>query len=158
MPTKRKHPAIKLVTGNPGKRPIRDCTSRVQPSLPSPPDFLSKEALAEWRRVAPQLHDAGVITTLDRAALAAYCQAYGRWKQAESALAAMASSDSHQALTVQTSNGTTIPNPLVGIANKAKADAMRHAAELGMTPAARSRVEPLPPDNDDDDPANEFFT
>jgi P27 family predicted phage terminase small subunit len=33
--------------------------------------------------VASELHGMGVLTTIDRAALAAYCQAYGRWVEAE---------------------------------------------------------------------------
>jgi P27 family predicted phage terminase small subunit len=40
-------------------------------------------AQAEWDRVAKTLHAIGVLTSIDRAALAACCQAYGRWVEAE---------------------------------------------------------------------------
>ena len=40
-------------------------------------------AKAEWKRLARYLHDLGIISELDRSALAAYCQAYGRWVEAE---------------------------------------------------------------------------
>ncbi len=33
---------------------------------------------AEWKRLAQEMHRLGIISQLDRAALAAYCQAYGR--------------------------------------------------------------------------------
>ena len=37
------------------------------------PKQLDTEARREWRRVAPELERMGLSTTLDRAALAAYC-------------------------------------------------------------------------------------
>jgi hypothetical protein len=43
--------------------------------------------------VAPQLHVLGLLTAIDVMVLAAYCQACGRWQQAEDALAAMAERD-----------------------------------------------------------------
>src|SRR5712671_6181729 len=50
-----------------------------------------------------------------RAPIAAYCVAYGRWRTAEKALAAMASLDPvTSGLLIKTSNGNAIQNPLVG--------------------------------------------
>ena len=43
--------------------------------LPTCPPHLNPPAAAEWRRIAKALQRAGVLTTFDRAALAAYCQA-----------------------------------------------------------------------------------
>ena len=43
--------------------------------LPSCPPHLNPPAATEWRRIAKALQQAGVLTTFDRAALAAYCQA-----------------------------------------------------------------------------------
>lgn len=76
-----------------------------------------------------------------KAALAAYCQGYGRWQQAERALAKMAETDSAASgMVIKTKSGNAIHNPLVGIANKAMADMVRYAAEFGMTPSARTRI------------------
>lgn len=150
---------LKLVTGNPGKRPL----NRAEPKpaaagLPQPPAELSGDARNEWRRVAQQLHQAGLLATLDRAALAAYCQAFARWRQAERALAAMAEKDAVTGgLLIKTSNGNAIQNPLVGIANKAAAAMVRYAAEFGMTPSARSRIEAAPRDDGAKDPAAKYF-
>jgi P27 family predicted phage terminase small subunit len=60
-------------------------------------------------------------------------------------------------LLIKTANGTAIQNPLVGIANKAMADMMRYAAEFGMSPSARSRIEATPPIGSDRDPAAKYF-
>lgn len=68
--------AIRLATGNPGKRPINAREPKPVTSIPTCPAHLMPTAKAEWKRVARYLHDLGVISELDRAALAAYCQAY----------------------------------------------------------------------------------
>ena len=51
--------------------------------LPSCPEHLTAPAArgsgGGWRG----LRETGVLTAIDRAALAAYCQAYGRWVEAE---------------------------------------------------------------------------
>lgn len=137
---------LKLVTGNPGKRPINEREPVPQQYLPTPPSELSDDAKVEWGRVAEELYRIGLLSGIDRAALAAYCQAYGRWVQAERAIAEMAKRDPLTGgLLVKTTNGNAIQNPLVGTANKAMSDMVRFAAEFGMTPSARSRIEAGPP-------------
>ena len=82
-----------------------------------------------------------LVSKLDRAALAAYCQAYGRWAQAERALATMAEKDPVAAgLLIKTTGQNVVQSPLVGVANKAMSDMVRYAAEFGMTPSARVRL------------------
>lgn len=121
------------------------------PSTPEPPAFLSDEAKGEWGRVCEQLYTLGILSEIDRAALAAYCQAYGRWERAERALERMAERDQvTHALMIKTTNGNAVQNPLVGAANKAMADMMRYAAEFGMTPSARSRIQADPQESLDD--------
>ena len=154
---KRTPTALKLVKGNPGKRALPKNEPKPDLAQPSPPPFLCDDAKVEWGRVIGTLYKAGLMTELDRAALAAYCQAYGRWAQAERALARMAEKDElNRALMVKTTNGNAIQNPLVGIANKAKDDVVRHAVEFGMTPSARARVNAEPNDEKIDLTA-EFF-
>jgi P27 family predicted phage terminase small subunit len=40
---------------------------------------LSKTARAEWKRVAPTLHRLGLLTDIDRTALAGYCESFAMW-------------------------------------------------------------------------------
>ncbi len=147
---------LKVVTGNPGKRQLNENEPRPDLSIPAPPPHLSDEAKVEWGRVCDQLYRLKLLSDIDRASLAAYAQAYGRWVQAERALAKMAESDGvTKGLLVKTRNGNAIQNPLVGTANKAMADMMRYAAEFGMTPSARSR---LSTDGEDtEDPSRRYF-
>ena len=78
--------ALKLLEGNPGKRALNlsdGVNPRVQ--IPSAPDHLGKEARKEWKRITPLLEELGLISGLDRAALALYCQAVGRLSELEMA-------------------------------------------------------------------------
>lgn len=139
---------LKLVTGNPGKRKLNANEPKLDASLPMPPTHLSDEAKVEWGRVSEDLCACGILTKVDRAVLAAYCQAYGRWVIAERVLAEMGKRDELTGgLMIRTLNGNAIQNPIVGSANKAMADMVRYAVELGMTPSARSRVSATPRDD-----------
>ena len=138
---------LKVISGNRGKRPINKAEPRPEARIPEPPEELSAEARQEWERITPLLLAAGMITVIDRAALAAYCQGFGRWRQAERLLAA-------GELMIKTPKGGFVMNPLVRIANKAMGDTARFAAEFGMTPSGRRRVKV----NDmQADPADDFF-
>jgi P27 family predicted phage terminase small subunit len=44
---------------------------------------LSKDAKREWKRIVPDLMDMGVLSRIDTAALAAYCECCSRWRDAE---------------------------------------------------------------------------
>ena len=80
----------------------------------------------------------GVLTSIDRAALAAYCQAYGRWVEAEEKL-------KESPALYKTASGYVQQSPWLTIANKQLELMGRYMTELGMTPAARSRVTGLDP-------------
>ena len=131
---------LKLLRGNPGQRRIRE-ELRPEQSLdvPAPPAHITGYAADEWWTVATELHRLGVLTKVDCAPLAAYCYAYGQWRDAAEALASMGS-EPVRGLVVRTGNGGPTENPLIYTARKAAADMMRYAAEFGLTPAARSRI------------------
>ncbi len=106
--------------------------------LPRCPEHLTGAAAREWRRVAGVLHAMGVLTTIDRAALAAYCQAYGRWVEAERRL-------EETPMLLKTPSGYVQQSPWLGIVNKQLELMGRFMVELGMTPASRSRVSVVEP-------------
>jgi P27 family predicted phage terminase small subunit len=150
---------LKLVTGNRGKRPVKPDSIKVEPALPDPPGHLNDDAKAEWARVAPMLFAQRVLGLPDVAALGAYCQAYAIWKQATDALNVMARGDMlTKALMIKTTNGNAIQNPLLGIANKAASDMVRFAAEFGMTPSARARINLGDQKSLEKDAAEQFFS
>lgn len=138
---KTKPTQLKLLSGTARKHRINAQEPKPEVARPAPPEHLTAAAVAEWERVIDETVSLGIMTELDRGALAAYCQAYRRWVSAETALARMAEKDAiTDGLIIRTKAGNAIQNPLVGAANKAMADMVRYAAEFGLTPSARTRV------------------
>jgi len=142
---KPKPTAIKVLTGNPGKRHLNAREPRIPSVIPSAPTHLSQLAKIEWRRVIKILSQNGLITQIDRAALAGYCANYARWCELEKEI-----NRSGMEWVITTGKGNLVQNPIIGMANKSMELMLKFAAEFGMTPSARSRVtagEPL--DRDD---------
>ena len=48
---KPKPTVLKVLSGNPGKRPLNDREPKAQAGIPEPLPWLDAEAQAEWRRV-----------------------------------------------------------------------------------------------------------
>jgi phage terminase small subunit len=72
-------PTYLKVVKNVKKNRINRAEAVLPPALPMPPEHLMDEAKVEWGRVAHDLYEAGLLTKIDRAALAGYCQIYARW-------------------------------------------------------------------------------
>lgn len=127
--------AIKQLQGNPGKRPLNANEPRPPSSdrPPAVPRWLSEEAKKEWRRHAGPLWKADLLTDADHDVLALYCETFATWLKAEAVVR-------KEGMVVRTSFGNLVQNPYLSIANRAKKDAMLLMRELGMTPAARSRI------------------
>jgi P27 family predicted phage terminase small subunit len=144
---------LKLVTGNPGMRPIQEEVESDMP-VPEPPAHLGEDGVEEWHRIIDELDALGIVTGLDVGALAVYCAAYDRWVVAERALAVhVALFGEAGALTVVSQKGSVIKNPLVTIAREAALDVVKVASEFGMTPVGRARLAVKPKSKK----ADEFF-
>ena len=144
MPSGRKPKptALRLLNGMAGRsRPLNKDEPKVDPGAPEPPEHLSPEAREEWEYMCQRLVDAGIMTLIDRAVLAAYCQSYGRWQVAERLIRDIAERGGQwNGLLMKSAKGNPMINPLVGVANVAMRETVRYAVELGMTPSARSRI------------------
>jgi len=124
---------LRLLQGNPGRRPINRREPKPDAELPSPPEHLSETARAEWSRMAEQLHRLGLLTSIDRAAFAAYCVVYGRWIEAEQAL-------KKTGPVVRSASGHPMLSPFYTVAHQSLAQLRAYLSEFGMTPASRSRT------------------
>jgi P27 family predicted phage terminase small subunit len=74
---------LRIIEGNPGKRPLPANEPRPRPGIPTCPQHLTREAKVECHRISKELQCMGRLTKADRAALAAYCVAWARWIEAE---------------------------------------------------------------------------
>jgi P27 family predicted phage terminase small subunit len=139
---KPKPTARKKLEGNPGQRPLNAHEPEIAATasvFETPPRELVGDAVAvaEWHRLAPILRGARVLTDADWAALVALCQQWARYLGATSKIAA-------GGMVVRSPSGYPMPNPYIGIANKALGNCLKLWAELGLTPSSRVRVQTLP--------------
>ena len=140
MSNRPKPTGLRILQGNPGRRPLNqnEPEPKAPTKVPSPPRFLGSEAKAEWRRVVKKLLDVGLYTELDRSALAAYCVCWDTWRQANKSL-------DENGLTVCAPTGHLRKSPYLAIADRALVQMRAFFIEFGMTPAARSRLSVEPP-------------
>jgi P27 family predicted phage terminase small subunit len=133
---------LKVLRGNPGKRPMKpEPQPEIAADVPEPPAFITGYAADEWWRTAPELHRLGLLTRVDVPALAAYCHAFGQWRMAAESLAKMQANDPiMNGMIIRTKYGDAAMNPLVSIARKHAGDVIRYAGEFGLTPVARTRL------------------
>ena len=124
---------LKILAGNPGHRPLSTNEAKPLPGRPTCPRHLSPEAKTEWRRMVRELEPLGLLTSLDRAALAAYCQAWARWAEAEEALR-------RHGMLVKSPSGYPMVSPYLSVANKALNQVRLLLGEFGLSPSSRSRV------------------
>jgi P27 family predicted phage terminase small subunit len=124
---------LKVLTGNPGKRPLNENEPRPEVVIPDCPAELGPVAKREWARLVGDLAKLKLLTSLDRAALAAYCGAYAMWAEATEAI-------QKYGTMIKSPSGYPVQSPYVAIANRQAEIMMRIASEFGFTPASRSRI------------------
>jgi P27 family predicted phage terminase small subunit len=129
---KPKPTALRELEGNPGKRSLNKKEPKFGGVAKCPP-HLNKAAKAEWKRVSRELADSGLLTAVDRAALAGYCAAWARWVAAEEHL-------EKDGVIIVGAMGGTVRNPWLIVATQSLDLVRKFAVEFGMTPSSRSRI------------------
>lgn len=130
---KPKPTALKILEGNPGKRPLNENEPIPPKGIVKCPSWLEPEAKKEWKRLAPSLEAMGVLTQVDLTAFAGYCQAYARWREAEEFLT------QHGSI-FKTPSGYVQQVPQVSIAQQNLKIMQSFCSEFGLTPATRARI------------------
>ena len=136
--------ALKLLRGNPGKRPISKRTPnprRIEPPMPS---FLDKDARREWRRVAPVLVRLGVLTEADGMVFAGYCELVSGLAQVNRALKKCKNKMLTEKITVDMDGGSHVEvkqNPLMVMKRQLLQQIRPYCTEFGMTPSSRAKIQ-----------------
>jgi P27 family predicted phage terminase small subunit len=125
--------ALRILEGNPGKRPIRAKATAPRGAVTCP-EWLTAEARAEWRRLAPALTRAGLLTPLDRSAFATYCQSFARWKECQRVL-------EESGPLYLSATGRLLERPEVGMAQRLAKEVREIGTDFGLSPASRGRLE-----------------
>lgn len=139
---KPKPTKLRIIEGNREHRPIPKNEPSPDPSIPTCPSWLRANAKSEWKRICILLHNMGLLTQVDRAALAGYCQSYAKWQEAEEFI-------SKHGMTYQfpkkDETGKIVsmyiaPFPQVSIARSCLEQIRGFCAEFGLTPSSRARM------------------
>ncbi len=135
---------LKLIRGNPGKRPLRMDEFRPEAGIPSKPRHLKGESAKEWKRITEELARYRMISEVDRGALAMLCTLWGRYVQAEEMIEkASAAAPGSGGLFVKSPNNFPIQSPWLAVSNKAIEQYKALCGEFGLTPASRVRAVPM---------------
>ncbi len=148
--------ALRLLTGrsegrDSGGRPVT-APPAFRRIPPRPPTWLSREAKAEWKRVAPGLVRLDLLKEEDRAALTAYCETWATYVEA---LRDMRKNGLTVQNTARRKDGTEstwiTKNPAVAVAETAAKQLRAWCHEFGLTPSAEARVGRTGGDDEPDD-------
>lgn len=142
---KPKPTALKLVTGNPGKRPLNADEPRPPAGLPGCPPHLDQKGKTLWRELAGHLAELGAAQ-VDAKGLEQLCSVYATIRDCDRAIKA-------GGLTYesQTELGSIIrPRPEVAIRAAAWREFRALLVEFGLTPSSRSRLRAPARDSEDE--------
>lgn len=116
---------------------------------PSCPSWFGADVLwgrlarSEYRRLARELLELGLLADVDRDALLSYCDAFGRWRYWRKELGDLGTWNQ------VTESGYIAQRPEVGYMNRAADDMRRWGALFGLSPSDRRNVSAVPKEQTD---------
>jgi P27 family predicted phage terminase small subunit len=148
---------LKLVTGNPGKRPLNEAEPAPRRERPSAPAHISDGAREAWGQAVMILDEMGVLTRADVFAVEALCEALADHRAAGSTIKECAafhrfvkgeggepdfSADGRYYRTINQAGGVMWrTHPAVALRADADRRIKAWCSEFGMTPSARTRIQ-----------------
>lgn len=124
---------VRELRGNPGKRKPPPKPKHV-PAIPNPPTSLKGEALAEWKRVTPELHRMGYLGLIDRAVLVLYCRWWATFVDLDKRIS------EEGTIVPGKRGGEDVKHPAWQQLRESSEKVRDFAKELGLTPNARLRM------------------
>lgn len=138
---------LKVLEGNPGKRPLSVNEPKPKPIPPKCPAWMAPEGKKLWKRLMPELERLGLMTIVDGAAFEAVCQNYATWVKCEKHLKKYGLT---MKLYTKARDEYEIPRPEVAIGQKALKSVHTFMTEFGLTPASRVKLGTKPGGEEED--------
>ncbi len=130
---------LKLLKGNPGRRPLNQLEPEPARDAIVPPAYLVGASLGKWNQVLPGLIASGVITNADVETLARYCTMYEQFLFCLAEI--RAGRDQIELKHPETGELLNIKSTPAGLnSHKLAASMLRIEQEFGLTPSARSGI------------------
>lgn len=149
---------LKILHGNPGKRPLPVNEPKPKPIPPKCPAWMDSEGKKLWKNLMPELERLGLMTIVDGAAFEAVCQNYATWVKCEKHLKKhgltftigreVEIDDEGNERVIK--EGYVQQRPEVTIGNKALKAVHTFMVEFGLTPAARVKLGTKPATENED--------
>ena len=103
-------------------------------AAPNAPSWLDREGKAEWRRVVPELERLGLLASLDRAVLSAYCDVWSKFVELRRLL-------KDDGLIGVGHRGRPVKHPGWQMYRDSLSSCLKLWTQLALTPNARLRME-----------------
>lgn len=138
---KPKATTLKLINGNPGRRPLNKEEPQFESGMPDKPDWFDTYASEEWDRLTTNLNGQRVFTKNDLGILVSICIAYEQLRETLAIIKAVGRS-----YTVEDMGGNTHykARPECVRFETAQKEYRTLLAEIGFSPSSRSRIKTLP--------------
>ena len=126
---------LKLIEGNPGKRPLNEAEPKAPPGRPIAPPDLSDDAMKEWKYIVPKLDAMGILTKADRRNLVILCEQVSVFNEATAWI------QDKGIIVAGRNKGEAVKNPAVQIQRDAARLISTFSRMFGLDPADRASLE-----------------
>ena len=146
--------ALKVLHGNPGRRPLNGDEPQFKAGLPDKPAWFDTYASEEWDRIVSNVNGQRILTKADLGILVATCLCY---EQMRETLAIIKTLGRSYVVEDMGGNKHYKARPECVRFETAQREYRALLIELGLTPASRSKVKTLPEPKQPQG-ASKFFT
>lgn len=146
---------FKVIEGNPGKLAKAKLANafKIEPNIPNPPPHLDTGARREWNRITKELSKYGLMSDLDMAAVAGYCENFSRWARAGKEIKRL---DREERLLLRENPDLTVRGGMISVNIETLVEKknvwlqisldchrlmLRYISEFGLSPAARTKLQ-----------------
>ncbi|HDU8570086.1 TPA: phage terminase small subunit P27 family [Morganella morganii] len=127
---------LRLVRGNPSKRPVNKKEPKPPSGVPPTPKHFTRQGKYWFKRIGEELDAMGVMSSMDAKALELLIEAYTEYRQHCDTL-----DEQGYTYTTESEGGTLIKaHPVAAMKANAWKRIRAMLGEFGMTPASRSKV------------------
>ena len=130
---------LKILRGNPGKRPLNENEPIPEASDFEPPEWLTGEALGKWERTYPILRKMRLLTVADEESFARYCALWAEWKR-HYEFSKQPGGDVYAVLDADGSVKYMSPTAQTNLMMKIATILLQLEREFGLTPSSRSTM------------------
>lgn len=124
---------LKVVEGNPGKRPLNDAEPQATGDLLTPPDWLSPSQREVWQN-AIENAPPGLLRGIDESVFTVWVIAKDMHRNAAEKIAQSGT------LVRMPNSSIAVQSPWVPVLNRQALIMLKACSEMGFTPSSRSRV------------------